>query len=157
MPYFKKTFVQKPADVTREWILIDAKEAPVGRVATVAAGYLMGSKKVTYTAHVDAGDYVVVINAKDFVATGDKELAKRFYHHTGFPGGIKYLTMAQMRAKHPEQVIERAVKGMLPKNKLQADRLKRLKIFPGAEHTHAPQTPRKVDINPPKAAKVEDK
>lgn len=141
-----KTFSQKPADVSRRWILIDASEAPLGRVSTEIAKYLIGKYKPTYTPHVDGGDYVVVINAAQTVVTGDKETGKVYYRHSGFPGGIKDATLAEVREKFPERIIEAAVKGMIPKNKLAADRLSRLRIFAGSEHAHTAQTPEKVSI-----------
>ena len=141
-----KTFSQKPADVTREWFLVDASELPLGRIATIVADKLIGKSKPTYTPHVDGGDYVVVINAKDAVFTGEKETDKKYYRHTGFPGGIKDASVAEVREKFPERIIEAAVRGMLPKNKLQAERMKRLRVFAGAEHTHTAQTPEKVEV-----------
>ena len=141
-----KTFSQKPADITRRWILVDASEASLGRVATTIAKYLIGKYKPTYTAHVDGGDYVVVINADKIVATGAKETDKKYYRHSGFPGGIKEFTLKQMREKSPERIIELAVKGMLPTNKLEAGRLARLRVFKGSEHAHTAQTPEKVEI-----------
>jgi len=141
-----KTYSQKPSEVNRRWILIDASEAPLGRVATQISKYLIGKYKPSYTPHIDGGDYVVVVNAKDAVVTGNKETGKIYYHHTGFPGGIKDATLAEVRERHPERIIEAAVKGMLPKNKLAAERMKRLKIYAGAEHAHAGQTPEKVEV-----------
>jgi large subunit ribosomal protein L13 len=145
-PKFTKTFSQKPADVSRRWILIDAASAPLGRVSTEIAKYLIGKYKPTYTPHVDGGDYVVVINAKDTIVTGDKETGKIYYRHSGFPGGIKDASLKEVREKFPERIIENAVKGMLPKNKLSDDRMKRLKVYAGAEHNHAAQTPEKITI-----------
>ena len=141
-----KTYSQKPSEVTRRWLLIDASEAPVGRVATVIARYLIGKYKPTYTPHIDGGDYVVVINAKEAVFTGDKETGKVYYRHSGFPGGIKDATVKEVREKYPERLIEAAVKGMLPKNKLSPERMKRLKIFAGSDHAHTAQTPEKVEV-----------
>lgn len=141
-----KTYSQKPSEVTRRWILIDASSAPLGRVSTEIAKYLIGKYKPNYTPHIDGGDYVVVINAKDTVVTGDKETGKIYYRHSGFPGGIKDATLKEVREKFPERIIENAVKGMLPKNKLAAERMKRLRIFAGGEHTHAAQTPEKVEV-----------
>jgi large subunit ribosomal protein L13 len=141
-----KTYSQKPAEVTRRWILIDASSAPLGRVATTVAKYLIGKYKPTYTPHVDGGDYVVVINAANVVVTGDKETGKKYYRHSGFPGGIKEVSLAEVRAKYPEKIIEKAVKGMIPRNKLAADRLKRLRIFAGEDHSHSAQTPEKVEV-----------
>lgn len=141
-----KTFSQKPADIKREWFLIDAAELPLGRIATIIADKLIGKNKPTYTPHVDNGDYVVVINAANLVVTGDKETGKIYYRHSGFPGGIKDATLAEVREKYPERIIEKAVQGMLPKNKLSPDRMARMRIFAGAEHTHTAQTPKKVEV-----------
>ena len=141
-----KTFSQKPADVARRWIVIDAASAPLGRVSTEIAKYLIGKYKPTYTPHVDGGDYVVVINAEKAVVTGGKELQKKYYRHSGFPGGISDARLEEVRAKHPERIIEMAVKGMVPKNKLAADRMARLRVFAGAEHDHAAQKPEKVEV-----------
>lgn len=141
-----KTFSQKPADVTRRWLLIDAADAPLGRISTEIAKYLIGKYKPTYTPHVDGGDYVVVINAKNVVVTGNKEAGKVYYRHSGFPGGIKSATLADVRKSFPERIIENAVKGMLPKNKLVDARMKRLKVFPGSDHNHTAQSPEKVEV-----------
>ena len=141
-----KTYSQKPSEVTRRWILIDASSAPLGRVSTEIAKYLIGKYKPTYTPHIDAGDYVVVINAGKVVVTGDKETDKMYYHHSGFPGGISDATLGEVRAKFPERIIEESVKGMIPRNKLAAERLKRLRVFPGEAHTHTAQTPEKVEV-----------
>lgn len=141
-----KTFSQKPADVTRRWVLIDASSAPLGRVATEIAKYLIGKYKPTYTPHVDGGDYVVVINAEKTVVTGEKELQKMYYRHSGFPGGITDARLEEVREKYPERIIEAAVKGMIPKNKLAADRMKRLKVFVGETHDHTAQKPEKVEV-----------
>ena len=141
-----KTFVQKPADVTRRWILSDAASAPLGRVSTEIAKYLIGKYKPSYTPHVDGGDYVIVINAANTVVTGDKELQKMYYRHSGFPGGIKDARLEEVREKFPERIIEAAVQGMLPKNKLSAERMKRLRVFAGAEHNHDAQKPEKVEV-----------
>lgn len=141
-----KTYSQKTADVTREWFIIDASTAPLGRVATQIAKYLIGKYKPTYTPHVDAGDYVVVINAEKVVVTGNKEKGKIYYRHSGFPGGIKDATLAEVREKAPERIIEAAVKGMIPRNKLAADRLARLRVFVGEDHAHTAQTPKKVEV-----------
>ena len=141
-----KTFSQKTADVSREWFLIDAAELPLGRIATIIADKLIGKSKPTYTPHVDGGDYVVVINAANLVVTGDKETGKIYYRHSGFPGGFKDATLAEVREKYPERIIEKAVQGMLPKNKLSAGRMARMKIFAGSEHAHTAQTPKKVEV-----------
>jgi len=141
-----KTYSQKQGEVSRKWILIDASSAPLGRVATAVAKYLIGKYKPTYTPHIDNGDYVVVINAKNVVVTGAKETDKKYYNHSGFPGGISEKTLGQMREKFPEKIVEEAVKGMIPHNKLAAERLKRLRIFASDEHTHDAQTPLKVEV-----------
>lgn len=141
-----KTYSQKSSEITRRWILIDASEAPLGRVATLVATYLTGKYKPTFTPHMDGGDYVVVINAGGAVVTGAKESDKAYYRHSGFPGGIKQASLAEVRQKHPERVVIAAVKGMIPKNKLADERLRRLRVFVGAEHAHTAQTPEKVEI-----------
>ena len=141
-----KTYSQKPSEISREWYLIDASELPLGRLSTIIAKLLVGKSKPTYTPHMDAGDYVVVINAKQVPVTGDKERQKIYYRHSGFPGGIKDARLEEVREKFPERIIESAVKGMLPKNKLQADRMNRLRVFAGSEHTHTAQTPKKVEV-----------
>ena len=141
-----KTYSQKPAEVERRWVLIDAKDAPLGRIANIVSKHLIGKYKPTYTPHVDGGDYVVVVNAKELVVTGAKETDKMYYRHSGFPGGLKEAQLKELREKSPESIIQEAVKGMLPKNKLAADRLQRLRIFPGEAHDHTAQTPEKVEV-----------
>ncbi len=141
-----KTYSQKPTEVARRWILIDAKDLPLGRLSTEIAKYLIGKYKPSYTPHIDGGDYVVVINAAEVPVTGNKEEAKIYYRHSGFPGGIKDATLREVREKFPERIIESAVKGMLPKNKLSSDRMQRLRVFPGSTHTHTAQTPEKVEV-----------
>lgn len=139
-----KTYSLKGAEVSREWWVIDASVAPLGKLAVIIADKLMGKSKVTYTPHIDNGDYVVVTNAKNIVVTGDKMVQKKYYRHSGFPGGIKELQLKEVLEKDPARVIREAVKGMLPKNKLSAERLKRLKIFEGAEHAHMAQNPKEI-------------
>ncbi len=141
-----KTYSQKQSDVNHKWFLIDASTAPLGRVATVVAKYLIGKYKPTYTPHIDNGDYVIVINAEKVVVTGAKETDKKYYRHSGFPGGIREKSLSQMREKFPDRIIEEAVKGMIPHNKLAAERLKRLRIFVGENHEHTAQTPQKVEV-----------
>ena len=130
-------------DRSSEW-LIDASTMPLGKLAVVIADKLTGKSKVTYTPHVDNGDYVVVINAKNLQVTGDKLTDKKYYRHSGFPGGLTELKLEEVIEKDPRIAIEHAVKGMLPKNKLAADRLARLRVFPGAEHAHTAQTPKEI-------------
>ena len=141
-----KTYSQKPSEVSRRWILIVAKDAPLGRAATTVATYLTGKYKPSFTPHVDGGDYVIVINAKEAVATGNKEEDKVYYRHSGFPGGIKSATLKEVREKAPEFIIENAVKGMIPHNKLAKERMARLKIFAGENHSHEAQKPEKVEV-----------
>ena len=139
-----KTYSQKGSEVSREWWVIDASVLPLGKLAVVIADKLMGKSKVTYTPHVDNGDYVVVTNAKKLVVTGNKMTDKKYYRHSGFPGGLTELKLEEVIEKNPALAIKEAVKGMLPKNKLAADRLGRLRIFEGAEHAHTAQNPTEI-------------
>ncbi len=142
----QKTYSQKTAEVARKWILIDASEAPLGRLSTVVAKYLTGKYKPSYTPHIDGGDHVVIINADKLVVTGNKEIAKKYYRHSGYPGGIKEASLAEVREKDSTKAVVAAVKGMLPKNKLQPERLKRLKVYKDENHAHAAQKPVKVEV-----------
>ena len=139
-----KTYSQKASEIKREWWVIDASVMPLGKLAVVIADKLMGKSKVTYTPHIDNGDYVVVINAKNLVVTGDKMTDKKYYRHSGFPGGLTELKLEEVIEKDPSVAIREAVKGMLPKNKLSADRMARLRVFDGAEHAHAAQNPKEI-------------
>ena len=139
-----KTYSQKSAEISREWWVIDASTLPLGKLAVVIADKLMGKSKVTYTPHIDNGDYVIVVNAKNLVVTGNKMTDKMYYRHSGYPGGLKELRLEEVVEKDPSRAIKEAVKGMLPKNKLSADRLKRLRVFDDAEHTHAAQNPKEI-------------
>ena len=139
-----KTYSQKTAEIKREWWVIDAGSMPLGKLAVVIADKLMGKSKVTYTPHIDNGDYVVVTNAKNVVVTGNKMVDKKYYRHSGYPGGLKELKLEEVLEKDPARVVREAVKGMLPKNKLAAERLKRLRVFEGAEHTHTAQAPKEI-------------
>ena len=139
-----KTYSQKGSEISREWWVIDASTLPLGKLAVVIADKLMGKSKVTYTPHIDNGDYVVVTNAKNIVVSGNKMTAKKYYRHSGFPGGLTELKLEEVIEKDPSLVIREAVKGMLPKNKLAADRMARLRIFEGAEHAHAAQNPKEI-------------
>lgn len=141
-----KTYSQKQATVAHKWYVIDAASAPLGRVAGVIASYLIGKSKPSYTPHIDNGDFVVVINAGQTVLSGNKEEAKTYYNYSGYPGGMKSASAKEVRQKNPEKLIIEAVKGMLPRNKLAAERLKRLRVFPGSEHTHTPQQPTKIEV-----------
>lgn len=139
-----KTYSQKGSEVQREWWIIDADSMPLGKLAVVIADKLTGKSKVTFTPHVDNGDYVVVINAKNIQVTGNKMTDKMYYRHSGFPGGLTELKLEEVIEKDPKVAIEHAVKGMIPKNKLAADRLNRLRVFDGAEHAHAAQNPKEI-------------
>jgi len=134
-----KTYMQKSAQVTREWHLVDVKDKVLGRIATEIAEKLIGKNKPTYTPHIDAGDYVVVLNAAQIAVTGKKLTDKIYYSHSGFPGGLKEKTLGSLLEKHPTRVIEKAVFNMLPKNKLRSDRMNRLKIYAGEDHKHHSQ------------------
>ena len=139
-----KTYSQKSSEIKREWWIVDAGSMPLGKLAVVIADKLLGKSKVTFTPHTDNGDYVVVVNAKNIKVTGDKMTDKHYYRHSGFPGGLTDLTLAEVIEKDPSLAIKQAVAGMLPKNKLQADRLARLRVFEGAEHAHTAQTPKEI-------------
>ncbi|MBQ6606012.1 50S ribosomal protein L13 [Candidatus Saccharibacteria bacterium] len=139
-----KTYSQKSSEISRDWYLIDASTLPLGKLAVVIADKLMGKSKVTYTPHTDNGDYVVVVNAKNLKVTGNKMTAKKYYRHSGFPGGLTELKLEEVLEKDPSLVIKEAVKGMLPKNKLAADRLARLRVFEGLEHSHTAQQPKEI-------------
>ena len=141
-----KTYYAKPNEVEREWVLIDAEDMVLGRVATEAARILKGKHKPQYTPHVDTGDFVVIINADKIRVTGTKAGKKTYYRHSGFPGGLKSETFNEAMAKHPERVIEHAVKGMLPKNTLGCAMGMKLKVYAGPEHPHMAQQPRQIKI-----------
>lgn len=136
-----KTYSAKPTEVTREWFIVDAAGLTLGRLATAVAERLTGKHKPMYTAHIDCGDNVVIINAAQVKVTGNKLADKKYYRHSGYPGGIKETSLEELMRTAPQRAIEYAVKGMLPKNRLQAERLKRLKVYPAAEHPHGPQQP----------------
>ncbi len=141
-----KTYSAKPSDVTRKWYVLDASEAPMGRVATRAATLLTGKEKPMFTRHIDCGDFVIIINAADTVVTGKKATDKMYYRHSGFPGGLTELTFDEVMAKDPTKAMTLAIRGMLPVNKLRDDRLKRLKVYAGAEHNHAAQKPETISV-----------
>ncbi len=142
----RKTYSAKPSDVTRTWYVIDASQLPLGRLSTEAAQMLTGKKKPMFTTNIDCGDYVVVINADKLIVTGQKVTDKKYYHHTGFPGGIKERSLGEQQQIDATKVIEKAVRGMLPVNKLRKERLKRLKVYAGAEHQHDAQKPVVLDL-----------
>jgi large subunit ribosomal protein L13 len=141
-----KTFSQKPIQVERQWYLIDASTAPFGRLATVAASLLIGKGKPTITPHTDGGDYVIVIIAERLVATADTDHNKTSSPHSGHPGGIYSRTLEEQRHKDPTVLITKAVRGMLPANKLRPQRLQRLKVYAGGDHEHIAQKPQAISV-----------
>lgn len=136
-----KTYSAKPTDVTRAWYVIDASEVPLGRLSTKVAELLIGKGKPQFTKHIDCGDFVIITNAENLVVTGKKVTDKKYYHHTGHPGGIKEEALKDKMEKDPSSVIVKSVRGMLPVNKLRDGRLARLKVYAGNEHGHAAQKP----------------
>lgn len=141
-----KTYHAKPGEVEREWLLVDATDMVLGRLASEIAQILKGKRKPQYTPHVDTGDFVVVINAEKIRLTGNKMSDKNLYSYSGFPGGLKTVPVSVMLAKHPERVIEHAVKGMLPKNTLGRAMGKKLKVYAGPEHKNHAQKPREITL-----------
>ncbi len=141
-----KTFSITAEDAKHDWFLVDAKGKTLGRLATEIARRLRGKHKPEYTPHVDTGDYIVVINAKDIQVTGNKTTDKIYYRHTGYPGGIKSTSFEKLRDAKPELIIEKAVKGMLPKGPLGRDMFRKLRVYPGTEHAHSAQQPTPLEI-----------
>ncbi len=142
-----KTFSAKPGDIDKKWIVIDAQGVVLGRLATLIAMRLRGKHKPTFTAHMDMGDNIIVINAEKVQMTGNKRADKKYYWHTGFPGGIKHRTAGQiLEGKHPTRVLEKAVERMLPGGPLSRQQMGHLKIYAGAEHPHAAQNPTVLDV-----------
>ena len=137
----RTTYMAKAGEVSRKWYVIDAQGKPLGRVATQVATILRGKHKATYTPNVDCGDYVIVINAKDVVLTGNKLTQKKYYHHSGYPGGLKEVTYSDLMAKKPAFVMERAVKGMLPHNRLGRQMFRKLFVYADEVHPHQAQQP----------------
>ncbi len=141
-----KTFSAKNETVERDWYVVDAAGQTLGRLASEIAKRLRGKHKAIYTPHVDTGDYIVVVNAKDIKVTGNKMVDKIYYRHSGYTGGMKEIRFMDELAKHPERVIETAVKGMLPKNPLGRDMLQKLRVFAGPEHLHGAQQPVALEL-----------
>ncbi|RLE15489.1 50S ribosomal protein L13 [Candidatus Aerophobetes bacterium] len=141
-----KTYIPKKEEIAKKWYLVDAKGKILGRLATRIARILSGKDKPIYTPHLDTGDFVVVINAREIKVTGKKEEEKIYYRHSGYPGGLKKETLRRLRERKPEEIIRRAVKGMLPKNKLGRKMLKKLKIYPDANHPHQAQNPEPINL-----------
>lgn len=141
-----KTFSAKPETVQRDWYVVDAAGKTLGRLASEIAFRLRGKHKPTYTPHVDTGDYIVVINAAQIAVTGNKMQDKMYHHHTGYIGNLKSISLGKLMDKAPERALEKAVKGMLPRNPLGRSMFKKLKVYGGAEHNHAAQQPQALDI-----------
>ena len=141
-----KTYVAKPATIDKKWYVVDASGKTLGRISTVIADTLRGKRKPIYTPNIDTGDFVVVVNAEKVVVTGRKAEQKMYYRHSGYPGGIKSESFARLIGRRPEEVLRRAVKGMLPHNKLGAAQLRKLKIYAGTEHPHEAQHPEVLEV-----------
>ncbi|MDG2278687.1 MAG: 50S ribosomal protein L13 [Pseudomonadales bacterium] len=142
-----KTVSMRSEDVNRTWWVIDAEDKTLGRMSTEIARRLRGKHKPEYTPHVDTGDYIIVINAEKVRVTGNKEDGKVYWRHSGYPGGIKGTNVSDMRATHPERIIEKAVKGMLPKNPLGRAMYRKLKVYAGSEHPHTAQQPKTLELS----------
>lgn len=140
------TFVAKPETVQRDWYVIDAEGKTLGRLATEVATRLRGKHKPEYTPHVDTGDYIIIVNAEKVTVTGRKAQDKIYYSHSGYPGGIKEISFEKLIAKKPEMVIQKAVKGMLPRGPLGRAMFRKLKVYAGAEHNHVAQQPKQLEI-----------
>ena len=136
-----KTYTAKPGEIERHWYVVDAESKTLGRLATQIADVLRGKGKPAYTAHVDTGDFVIVVNAEKIHVTGQKLDQKIYYRHSGYPGGLRTRTLREQLDRRPEEVIRKAVRGMLPKNRLAAAQLKKLKVYAGPDHPHAAQNP----------------
>jgi large subunit ribosomal protein L13 len=141
-----KTYMATAADRQRDWYVVDAEGKTLGRLATQIADALRGKRKPEYTPHVDTGDFVIVVNAEKIHVTGDKLTSKLYYRHSGYPGGIRSRTLGEMLERRPEEVIRKAVKGMLPRNRLARRQLTKLKVYAGPEHPHAAQQPKQMEI-----------
>ncbi|MFO7587060.1 MAG: 50S ribosomal protein L13 [Gemmatimonadota bacterium] len=141
-----KTYSVKAGEIRREWFVVDARDQVLGRLATRVATVLKGKHKPTYTTHLDVGDFVIVVNARDVRLTGRKADQKEYFRHSGYMGGERMIPFRSMLAKRPERVIELAVKGMLPKNALGRQQLRKLKVYAGPEHPHAAQMPRELEL-----------
>ena len=147
----QKTFSPKPGDIERSWYVIDATDAPLGRLSSEVAQILRGKGKPTYAPHVDGGDFVVVVNAEKVYVSGEKETDKVYYSHSGYPGGLRAETLEEIRRKHPERLVEKAVRGMIPKNRLGRQMLTKLKVYAGPDHPHQAQSPQPIELKHRKA------
>ncbi|MEE3344200.1 MAG: 50S ribosomal protein L13 [Bacilli bacterium] len=142
----KTTFMQRKEDVVRDWYIIDAKDIPLGRVASKAAVLLRGKHKATYTPHIDCGDNVIIINAKEVLLTGNKLTGKKYYNHSRYVGSLRERTAKEMKENYPEEMMERAIKGMLPKGRLGRQMYKKLHVYADANHPHTAQQPKEIEV-----------
>jgi len=142
-----KTFVATPANRERNWLVVDASDQTLGRLATQLADVLRGKRKPQFTPHCDVGDFVIVVNAEKIAVTGKKLQEKRYYRHSGYPGGLRTRTLTEMLDRRPEEVIRKAVKGMLPRSRLGRAQLRKLKVYAGPDHPHAAQQPEPLEIH----------
>ncbi len=142
-----RTWTVRPGDIDRKWYVVDADGVVLGRLASQIARILRGKHRPQYTPHADCGDHVIVINAEKVRVTGRKETEKVYYRHSGYPGGLKSITLDKQRARHPERIITAAVKGMMPKGPLGRSMMKKLKVYAGPEHPHAAQKPEVLELN----------
>ena len=142
----KTTFMQSKETVVRDWYVIDAKDMPLGRVAAKAAVMLRGKHKATYTPHIDCGDNIIIINAREVVLTGNKLDGKKYYDHSRYVGGLRERTAREMKANYPEEMMERAIKGMLPKGRLGREMFRKLHVYAGSEHPHTAQQPKLITL-----------
>ena len=141
-----KTKSYKNTDLEKKWLLLDATDKTLGRLSAKISTILMGKNKAQYTPHNDLGDYIVVINAEKVKVTGNKDIQKKYYRHSGYPGGLKFSSFSEIIEKSPEDIILKAVKGMLPKNKLSNSMISKLKVYKGENHPHIGQNPHKIDL-----------
>jgi len=142
-----KTFTPRPSDIDRKWWLVDAEGLPLGRFASEVAKVLRGKHKPTFAPHFDMGDYVVIVNCEKVAVTGTKATAKRYYRHSGYPGGLTEQTFDEVQKRFPERIIEQAVRGMLPKNRLGRRMFKKMKVYAGPDHPHESQAPQPLEID----------
>ena len=142
-----KTYVATPATRERKWLVVDARGKTLGRLATQVADALRGKRKPEYTPHIDVGDFVVVVNAEKVAVTGKKLQEKRYFRHSGYPGGLRSRTLAEMLERRPEEVVRLAVRGMLPRNRLGRAQLRKLKVYAGPDHPHAAQKPEPMEVD----------
>ncbi|HSM02687.1 MAG TPA: 50S ribosomal protein L13 [Acidimicrobiia bacterium] len=143
----QKTFTPRPGDIDRAWWLVDATDLPLGRLSSEVAQVLRGKHKPTFAPHMDMGDFVVVVNAAKIAVTGAKDEGKSYYSHSGYPGGLSKRTFGDLLDRHPERVVEKAIKGMLPRNKLGRAMARKLRVYAGADHPHGGQNPQPLELD----------